>query len=666
MFTQENRIIKLTTPLGENALIVRTLTGREGISQLFHFELGVVWQNSTPMKFTDILGKTVTIEIVESTPHRYINGIVQSVEQGILDREHDLTYYTLHVVPNTWILTRNVQSRIFQQKSVPDIIKEVVSGMGFSATLKISLQATYKPRDYCVQYRESDFAFISRLMESEGIFYFYQHDATQHTLVIADKGTTFQDLPSSPEIEYEELLHGQRELGRIFEWVKAQEIRSGKYTQTDWNFETPSTDLMTSDTLAQRVANNQQLEIFEYPGHYMASSDGDILTTAHLQEENTPGQLTRGRSWNCGLCPGYKFTLKNHYSDNGKYILTSVEHFVEQPIEVQASSAPYQYENRFSTLPAEGVYRPARVTPLPRVHGVQSAIVVGPGGEEIYTDKYGRVKVQFHWDRIGKNNENSSCWMRVATFWAGKNWGAIHIPRIGQEVLVDFEDGDVDRPLIVGSVYNAEQMPPYALPGEMTKSTVQSRSSKGGGAKNFNEIRFEDKMGSEEVYFQAEKDHNTLIKNDETRTINHDRTTTILNDETKKVTGNETIVIDKGNQSTTLNTGNQSTKVSQGNKSLEISMGSQSTEIKMGNQTTKLDMGNQSTKLDLGAVSTEAMQSITLTVGQSSIKIDQMGVTIKGMMISIEGQIQTDVKGLMTNVSADAMTTVKGAIIMIN
>ena len=236
MFTQENRTIKLTTPLGENALILISLRGREAVSELFNFELGVVWQKPAPLKFADILGKTVTIEIDDERPPRYINGIVYAIEQGTYDRVRDLTYYTLHVAPNTWSLTRNVQSHIFQQKSVPDIVKEVISNMGLSATFKNSLQGTYKPRDYCVQYRESDFAFISRLMESEGIFYFYQHDSTQHTLVIADKGTTFQDVPSGAEIEFEEAEGGQLEKSRIYSWVKVQKKNESKRWRNpaDW------------------------------------------------------------------------------------------------------------------------------------------------------------------------------------------------------------------------------------------------------------------------------------------------------------------------------------------------------------------------------------------------------------------------------------------------
>jgi type VI secretion system secreted protein VgrG len=267
-------------------------------------------------------------------------------------------------------------------------------------------------------------------------------------------------------------------------------------------------------------------------------------------------------------------------------------------------------------------------------------VVVGPSGEEIYSDKYGRIKVQFFWDRDGKDDENSSCWIRVAQEWAGTNWGAVFIPRIGQEVMVEFLEGDPDRPIITGRVYNAQQMPPYTLPDNQTQTAVKTRSSKGGGSSNYNELFFEDKMGSELIRVHAEKDLLTEVEHDETRTVGNDRTTTISNNETKTVDkGNETIELNQGNQSTTLD---------------------------MGNQSIELKMGNQSTKADLGQISMEAMQSITLTVGESSIKIDQMGVTIQGMMISIQGQIQVQVQGLMIQISADAMLQEQGAITMIN
>ena len=308
---------------------------------------------------------------------------------------------------------------------------------------------------------------------------------------------------------------------------------------------------------------------------------------------------------------------------------------------------PFEYNNSFVCIASATVYRPARVSPAPRVKGLQSAIVVGPSGEEIYTDQYSRVKVQFQWDRIGTKDEKSSCWIRVATFWAGKQWGAIHIPRIGQEVVVDFVDGDVDRPLIVGSVYNANTMPPYSLPANMTQSGIRSRSSKFGGAANYNEIRFEDKLGSELLNTHAEKDQLVEVENDETVTIGHNRTETVTNDETITIKGKRTEEV----------TGNETITVDQGNRSLTVSMGNDSTEIKTGNQTIKAD---------LGSIDETAMQEIKLTVGQSSITINQQGVTIQGMMITITGQIQVQISGMMTQISGSAMLQESGGIVMIN
>jgi type VI secretion system secreted protein VgrG len=275
--------------------------------------------------------------------------------------------------------------------------------------------------------------------------------------------------------------------------------------------------------------------------------------------------------------------------------------------------------------------------------------VVGPPGDEIFPDKYGRVKVQFPWDREGQNNASSSCWLRVATFWAGKQWGAIHIPRIGQEVIVDFLEGDPDHPIIVGSVYNNDQMPPYTLPDNKTQSGIKSRSSQGGAAANYNEFRFEDKMGSEEILLHAEKDLTTEVEHDETRTVGNNRTTTIQVDETKTVHGKETITID----------GNQSTEITQGNQTITVDQGNQTTELKMGNQSTTLDMGNQSTNVQLGSISTQAMQSITLTVGGNSITINQTGITISGMMVTISADT-------ILQASGDAMTQIQGGIVMIN
>jgi type VI secretion system secreted protein VgrG len=341
-------------------------------------------------------------------------------------------------------------------------------------------------------------------------------------------------------------------------------------------------------------------------------------------------------------------------------------------------------------MPATATFRPPRLTPKPMIHGMQTALVVGPSGEEIYTDKYGRVKVQFYWDREGKKDDKSSCWIRVGHPWTGKNWGAVHIPRIGQEVLVNHLEGDPDRPLITGMVYNAETMPPYSLPDNKTQSGIKTRSSKDGGSDNFNELRFEDKKGNEEVYFHAEKNFNRVVENNDTLKVGFDKkddgnqSIEIFNNQDVKIgtsqanDGSQTVQV-FNNQNVKIGTAqapdgsqtieiwnNRNKTIKQGNETIVLEMGNRSTEIKMGNDELHLDMGNQTTKLDLGQSQTEAMQSIELKVGQSSIRLDQMGVTIKGMMISIEGQIMTEVKGMMTQIEGSAQLQAQGAITMIN
>jgi len=375
-----------------------------------------------------------------------------------------------------------------------------------------------------------------------------------------------------------------------------------------------------------------------------------------MEAEEAPYQLVTARSGNMSLFPLGSFTLDDHVIEsekNKKYAILSVSHSAYDHATTPGGSGS-GYSCTFSCIPAEIVCRPARVTPKPRISGPQTAIVVGASSsDEITTDKYGRIQVQFPWDRKKK----TSCWIRVAQSIAGKQFGAIYLPRVGHEVVVSFLEGDPDRPLVVGSVYNADNMPPYTLPDNKTQSGYKTRSTVNGAASNFNELRFEDKKGSEEVYLQAEKDFNCLVKHDQDLKIGNNQTIEVTNDRTEKVKqGNESVTIQQGNRSVVVNTGNDTHQIGQGNRSVTISMGNDSLEIKMGNQTTKVS---------LGSVSTEAMQSIELKVGQNSIKIDQMGVTIQGMMVSIEGQTQTQVKGLMTQIGGDAMLQLQGGITMI-
>jgi len=673
MFEQIDRPMKLTTPLGPDALILGGFSGREAISQMFHFELKTVWEDKTKLlPFDQLLGKKVTVEISSLHDKRYFNGIVCKVTQ--YGRDEHFTYYSLEVVPELWLLDRKLRSRTFQHINVPDILKKLLTGLDVA----YQIDGAFEPREYCVQYRETDLAFASRLMEEEGIYYFFKHSSSSHQLVLANTPQSHPAVPFLPTVIWEESAHASMEEDRVFDWSKGQEIRSGKFTSWDHKFEMPTKHLEADKTIMDsvtvgtvthklKVANNDSLELYDYPGGYAGRFDGvnksggdqpsslqHIFTDnkrtveIRMQEEALSSLLIRGRGAQTGFTAGHTFDLTHHYSDNGKFVLTSVEHDAKQPVSVDDREKEFNYANWFTCIPSSLPFRPSRLTPVPSVRGVQTATVVGPAGEEIFPDKYGRVKVQFHWDREGSDDVNSSCWVRVATFWAGTQWGAVHIPRIGQEVIVDFLESDVNQPIVVGSVYNADMMPPWALPDNKTVSGVKSRSSPKGGADNFNMMSFEDKKGEELVHVQAEKDLKTLVKNDESREVVHDRTTVIKHDETQTVTNNETITVEQGNQT------------------IELKQGNQSTTLDMGNQSTKIKMGNQTNNIDLGKIETEAMQSIELKVGQSSIKIDQMGVTIKGMMISIEAQVQAEVKAVMTQVTGSAMLTEKGGIVMIN
>jgi type VI secretion system secreted protein VgrG len=532
--------------------------------------------------------------------------------------------------------------------------------------VSFDIKGTFEKRDYCVQYRETDFNFASRLMEEEGIFYFFKHENGSHKMMVANTPSAHADLG---KFTYENMTGGTRPDDRIFDWQKTQEMRSGKYTLWDHTFELPHKHLETDKTIQEsvtvgkvdhklKVGGNDKLEIFDSPGEFAQRFDGvdrgggdqaselqkifqDNKRTVEVRmQEEAVGSLVINGSGNVRqLAAGGKFSLEKHFNADGQYVLTSVQHHASTAGAFRSGGDEFHFQSSFSCIPAALPFRPARLTPRPFVQGTQSAVVVGPSNEEIFTDKYSRVKVQFHWDREGKNDGGSSCWVRVGTSWAGKQWGAISIPRNGQEVIVAFQEGDPDQPIIVGSVFNAEMMPPYKLPDNKTQSGIKTRSTLKGGPENFNELRFEDKKGSEDIYLHAEKDFHRFVEHDDDLKVGNDQTIEI-----------------KKNRTETVKEGNEKVTVEKGNRDVQIAMGNDALMIKMGNQTTKLDLGKSET---------EAMQSIELKVGQSSIKVDQMGVTIKGMMINVEGQVMTNIKGLMTQVSADAILTVKGGVTMI-
>ena len=636
-YTQENRLIALETPLGDDVLLLQGFTGSEAISRMFQFHLDLLSENRS-IAFSDIVGKRVTVKVsLASGDERFFNGFVSRFAQSGSDAR--FTYYQMEVVPWLWFLTRNADCRIFQNMTIPDIIQKVFKDRGFT-DFKLALTGSFEPREYCVQYRETDFNFVSRLMEQYGIFYFFEHEASKHTLVLGNSPSAHQPCPNQPTASYNASVGDLDDEDVVTGWHMEQELRTGKYSLTDYNFETPSTSLLSSDPTVFSVDGNNAFEIYDYPGIYLTKSQGDGLTKIRMQEEEAPHLVVTGTSVCRAFTPGYKFTLSDHYRKDmdDDYLLTEVQHTasVARSYTLGETEKGENYSNHFTCIRASVPFRPPRITPKPVVQGPQPALVVGKSGEEIWVDKYGRVVVQFYWDRLGKDNEKSSCWIRVSQPWAGKNWGAMWIPRIGQEVIVSFLEGDPDRPLITGRVYNAEQMPPYTLPDNQTVSTFKSRSSKGGGTSNFNELRFEDKKGSEQIFMNAEKDMDLRVEKDSREFVGANRHLIVKTNQQEMVEGDKSGHV-KGNHLEKIDgdmslkiSGDQSEKVG-GSYSFQVG---QAVDEKIG--TKHATEAGQEIHLKAGMkVIIEAGMQVSLKGPGGFVDIGPTGVTIQGTMVLI-------------------------------
>jgi type VI secretion system secreted protein VgrG len=458
-YTQAERPLKITTPLSKDTLLITRLQGHESISQLFHFQLDLLAEAGTEIQFDQILGKPVTVEMhLLDGKKRYFNGLVKRFGQGA--RDERFVRYSAEIVPKIWLLTKKVRSRIFQHLTVPEIIHQLLSGF----EVNYEVQGTYYQRDYCVQYRESDFAFLSRLMEEEGIYYFFTHSHDGHQMKITDIPNQHPFVAGQANVIYDELSGGEREDMRVTAWEKTQELHSGEYTLWDHSFELPGKNLQVKEKTIDSVAvgkithklsvgGNDQLEIYDYPGGYAQRFDGidpnggprpqdlkDVFrdsertTRVRMEQEEVHALAMEGAS-NCGnFVAGHKFTLERHFNADGPYLLTRIKHDAQMEANYHTGEMlKFDYKNQFRCVPFALAYRPQRVTPRPVIAGNQTATVVGPKGEEIFCDKYGRVKVQFHWDREGKKDANSSCWIRVAQVWGGQRLGrfllATHRPR---------------------------------------------------------------------------------------------------------------------------------------------------------------------------------------------------------------------------------------------
>lgn len=643
--TQDKRLLELQTPLGKDALVIRGIHGREGISHLYSFEIDAFGSNDEPADFSAIVGQPAWVSAtLKDHNKRYFHGIVKSFARGA--RGNFNTAYRMEIVPTFWLLSQRTQSRIFQQMPVPEILKKVLEGLDTD----FELAGTFEPRDYCVQYRESDFAFASRIMEEEGIYYFFRHTEDGHTLVLANTPQSHEELPFDSNISYDADRGGMEEDAIIYSWEKQQVLKPGKVTLWDHSFELPHKPLDAQEMVDEdiqvgevshklKLAGNDKLELYDFPGGYAQRFDGiapagsersgdlqkiyeDNHRTAkiRMQQETVNALQITALSDHLNIIPGYKFTLEDHYSDNDVYVITSANVSIFQAGSYGATNADISPdpEISFTCIPYKLPFLPNRITPKPTIYGTQTAVVTGPAGEEIFTDKYGRVKVQFFWDRHGKFDGTSSCWTRVASPWAGKQWGMIHIPRIGQEVIVAFEEGDPDQPIIVGSVYNADTMPGYGLPDNKTMSTFKSRSSPGGGG--FNELRFEDKKDSEQIFLHAQKDMHVRVVNDLRETTEKTKSVLIQKDYKEQV---------DGNYSSTVK-GDQKAKVSG-----SVSLKSDSDQLYKSGSNYAVDAG-QAVHIKGGMnVVVEAGTSLTMKVGGNFINLNSGGVFIKGSMVML-------------------------------
>ncbi|MCV4286393.1 type VI secretion system tip protein VgrG [Pseudomonas capsici] len=648
-------------------LYPESVSGEESLNALGQYFLH--GQADTALTLTSAIATHVTTTLHNDAMLRPMDALVAEIRQLPADATADR--YQVLLRPWLWWLTLASNNRVFQNLSTSDIVTSIFTDHGFSDH-KLSLTGSYTPREYCVQYGETDFAFVSRLLEEEGIFWFFTHEEGKHTLVLADNNDAFPAIPNGPAVKYLGQGMGNRELHGIRSGQLVLQAVSGVYSASDYEFTTPTTSLYS-----KAEAKAGPLSMYEHPGGYIAKARGDALTKQRVDGLRSQEKRFIGESDCRWLVPGHYFTLSGHDDAtlNIDWVVTAVTH--------EASHEGYR--NRFEAIPKATTFRPARLTPKPRMH-TQTATVVGKSGEEIWTDEYGRIKIQFPWDRDGKNDETSSCWVRVVLPWTGKGFGMQFVPRIGQEVIVTFIDGDPDRPLVSGCVYNGDNALPYALPANQTQSGIKTNSSKGGGG--FNELRFEDKKDAEEVFLQAQKDFKTNVLNDTTVTVGHDETLTVQNARTRTVKeGDETVTLEKGKRSVTIQTGSDTLDVKD---TRTVKVGGDQTHSTGGNYTDKVT-GNYSLTVDgnltlkvSGTITLESGGSFTIKSGadlavQASTSItqkagtaltNQAGTSLEnkaGTTLTNDAGISlTNKAAASQTVDGGGMLTIKGGLVQVN
>ncbi|MCB9917401.1 MAG: type VI secretion system tip protein VgrG [Planctomycetes bacterium] len=556
---------RVTTPLASDALMVSRLSTTEQLGRLFEFRLELLSPDEE-IDIDKVLGHPMTVSVdLPSGETRYLNGIASKFAQT--GRRGGYAVYQATLRPWLWFLTRTADCKIWQEMSIPEIVKDVFREHGF-ADFEESLSGSYAPLEFCVQYRETAFNFVSRLMEQAGIYYYFRHVDGNHILVLADGYGSHATNPGYEKVPfYPRGEQALRERDHVYDWRLSKQVQPGAYVLKDFDFLKPTSKLLTEAKISRQHGHASH-EVFDYPGEYVDAATSYV--DARLEELQAQHARFQGAGDVRGFSSGCLFTLRGHprRDQNQEYLIDSItQEMQNDDFDSGGEVREATFSCSFVAIESRVPFRALRTTPKPSVSGPQTAIVVGKSGDEICTDEHGRVKLQFHWDRYGKLDEKSSCWVRVAQVWAGEAWGAIHIPRVGQEVIVEFLEGDPDRPIVTGRVYNGDNPVPYALPANATQSGLKSRSSKGGGVDNFNEIRMEDKLGEEEMYIHAEKDQNTVVENDQGIQVGNDRNETIDRDRSLSVGRDkrESVAHDKS-----INVGNNHTEGVAGNMTINV------------------------------------------------------------------------------------------------
>jgi type VI secretion system secreted protein VgrG len=631
---------------GKDAIVI-SLSGREEISRPFEFMLTISSAN-LDIKAENVIGKPlpITINREEGAP-RYVHGYicsfwasdsVQKTSASIPVRQ-----YQIRVVPWLWFLSRAARSFVYlpekAEKSILEILQDLMGNRvstfaNIVASIDYSNAKILSSRmvEHCVQYRECDLNFLTRTLERYGVYYYFEHTKSGHKMILSDQ----LNYPDAPEnaVRYPAGMGQEKDEYVIRSWEHSFNFVPGKWEHNDFDFTHPSTSLIVDAFKHGSIPlqNNAPYEIYDYPGDYVRKDDGLAQAAIRLEGEEANYDIVSGVSGCKTFSPGYCFKLTEHptcESEKGKsYLLTTVAHSASQPGAYTSGGEESSYSNSFSCISRDRLFRPAQITHVPNLASVQTAMVVGPSGEEIHTDEFGRVKVRFHWDRKPLDGENHSCWIRVSQGHGGRGFGGMDIPRVGEEVIVSFIEGDLDRPIITGRVYNKESMPPFKLPDEKTRSGLKSKTYKGTG---FNELSMDDQPNKQQLRIHAERDMDSTVKRNRKTNVNVNDTSIVGGNRTTTIQKNETLDVKEGNVATTVSKGNDTLKVTMGNITIEAPAGKYSVSAK--------------------DVEITGTVSVKLVCGASTIEMTPASITIKSPMVEVNGIATTTVKGTMVKIN---------------